>query len=280
MSTMFGQYSSFTDFFKQTHLQDRSEAQLQNQIALLEEISNTALHGAGKILDLSISTGRQNLDKAQAFGQHLIHSKHPQDVLSKGLHEWQPLLEGWYHYGQQVAHIASETGNQVLKIVSRNAGKVEADVLRTAGEVSRKFEKAVVKVVDEAVEAVEETVEDVVETVERASAKVASRVKKAARAPLKAAQHFPAHLPEPSLKSAKDEKDEAPKARAKSSAKAKAPAAEKVIVAKPAKKARPTKAATTPVTAPVEQAFPTAVNDQITDAVQPDLLQTPETLQE
>ncbi|WP_338847825.1 phasin family protein [Massilia sp. W12] len=270
-------------------VQDQWQAQFLNQVNLFEDVSNHALHGAQRMLDLSLNTGRAQLQKAHDLTQKLIQSKQPQDVLLKSLDHLQPEWQALLNYGAKMGQIASETGNEVMKAASKHAGKFETGLLQVAQEAGRKFEKAVVKAVDEAVEALEDSVEDAVENVERAAAKVARQVKKAADSNpvLKAAaQHFPAHLPEaPSIKpaAAKPAKAKAPKAAKPAKLEPQA-----VTPAKAGKAAKPAKKAAAPASAPVESAAPpaVAVNSQITDATVSAVVEnlenaaTPETLQE
>lgn len=203
------------DFQHQWHVQ------FEERLALLKSVSEKALQGAEKILELNIKTGRESLEQGQAAAHKLLQSKDAKDFFTNSTSFIKPGLDHMLEYNRKLLQLNSDLQAELLRTAGQKLSESEKRFgmfLAQAEKQAEKFVREVEANVREVVEEVEELVEDVLPK-KATKGKASSANKKAG---------LPDHLPEaPQLGKAKPAKAKPAKAAAKASPKAAAKPAEK-----------------------------------------------------
>lgn len=95
-----------------------TQAQLENQLAVIQSLSATAFGGIEKLIALQLHTAKQSLENSTASAQQLLSAKDAKELFELSTAQAQPRWERLVSYGRELADIAAETRAEILGAVS------------------------------------------------------------------------------------------------------------------------------------------------------------------
>lgn len=114
-----------------------TKANIEAQIALLTSLTNKAVEGVGKIIDLNMNVAKTSLDESNAAAKQLLSAKDLQEFLSLTAAQAQPNAEKALAYGRHLASIASTAQAEFAKAAEAQIAETNRKVVDLIDEVTK-----------------------------------------------------------------------------------------------------------------------------------------------